>query len=111
MPNLREILIRAFEMGTVIPSGHFSERCECREFSTVDAEMMIQGGKIAGGPDYDSEHNSWEYEFYGRVDGKGWYLVIGLDCESDFTACPRVALITVHRLSRKDALKKVQHQG
>ena len=93
-------------MGTTFQSDHFNKQCSVREFSAVDAEFLIEQGEIMGGPIFDPEHQSWEYEFYGRVDGKGWYLVAALDCRSDLVACPRVILVTVHRLPRKKASKK-----
>jgi hypothetical protein len=74
--------------------------------------MLIEAGDIIGGPRYDSEHHSWEYEFWGKIDRRGWMLVVALHCSADFMHSPRVTYISVHQLNAKRAArKKVKDKG
>jgi hypothetical protein len=95
--NLRLILFRALEFGCVIPSIHFDGRSPERDFNSLDAEALLETGKIVEGPIYIPTYHSFQFEIQGRIDGKGWRLVAALDCSSDFIKSPRVLLITMHR--------------
>ena len=95
--NFREILMRAVETGRLHASGHFVERCYTRGFSTLDAEILIESGSLTEGPTYDPERHTFRCELQGSIDGKGWKLVVALDCDSDFCKSPRLVLVTVHR--------------
>lgn len=85
---------------------HFSEQCMKRGFSTLDAELVIERGEVIGGPTYDEEHHSWKCEVFGKVDGKGWNLVVALECNSDFHEAPLITYVTAHRMRVKDAHHK-----
>ncbi len=111
LPNVKLILVRALELGLVVPSHHFNQRCDCRDFTPIEADILIESGEIVGGPIYDKENHSWEYEIYGRVQGKSWYLVVGLDCGSDLARTPRAVYLTVHRwTSKQAALRKKRNE-
>lgn len=104
--NLKAILLRSLEIGIIRPTPHFVERCRSREFSMVDAELIIEEGEIIAGPIYVAEHRSWRCEIFGKVDGRGWKLVVALDCDSDFCESPAVTIVTVHRIGVKRAKRK-----
>ena len=107
VPNLKVILLRALELGRVHPTEHFSCRCDVREFTSLDAEWLIEVGDITSGPTYDKEHHSWKCEISGTIDRKGWKLVVALDCGSDFVKSPRLSLITVHRRNAKRTQRRI----
>lgn len=104
--NAHLIFIRALRSGVVEPSRHFTEQCSAREFDILDAETLLETGSIISGPIYEQEHNSFKYEIFNKIDGKGWNLVIALDCDSDFSESPRISLVTVHQCSLKRAASK-----
>jgi hypothetical protein len=108
--NARLLLIKAIELGTLVHSPHFTDRCEFREFSAIDAETCIESGKIIGGPREDEEHRSWKYDFWTKIDGKGWKLVVALDWDIDLERCPQATYVSVHRLNAK-RVKRVYTKG
>ena len=70
----------------------------------------METGTIIFGPDYDKGHHSFKYELFGKIDGKGWKLVVALDCASDFSESPRVSLVTIHRNSVKRAMSNKERK-
>jgi DNA-binding transcriptional regulator YiaG len=84
-------------MGRVYPTEHFTQRCDERTFTTLDAEILIETGVLSSPLSYDHEHNSWKFEISGTIDRKGWRMVVALDCGSDYVRSPRLSLVTVHR--------------
>jgi len=104
--NTRDVVLRAFEIGRVTVSEHFDDRCQFRNFSTLDAQELVECGDVKKPIVYDPEYNSFKIEFCGKVDNRWWKLVVGVDCMSDFCQLPRIILITVHRLTYKRARKK-----
>lgn len=98
--NARALLIRALEMGRTDIRGHFSDRCDERGLSTIDAENLIRCGAL-GTPRYDIDYDNWVYEIVGRVDGKSWKIVVALDCGEDMWDAPLITLVTVHRVGGK----------
>lgn len=108
--NARAILLRAAEMGNARFSIHFNDRCDYREFSAIDAELLLETGRIIGGPDYDEQHHSWHYDFWGKVDHKGWKLIVALHCDSDLIQRPVATYVSIHQLSSRRASKKLERE-
>ena len=102
-PNLRVMLMRAVELGNVGSSRHFKEQCAQRGFVAPDAEELIETGEIIQGPEYDDDYHSWKCAIWGKVDSKGWKLIVGLDCASDLCKAPVLTLITVHQMGAERA--------
>lgn len=72
----------------------------------MDAETLLETGSIISGPVYEKEHDSFKYQLFKKIEGRGWNLVVALDCGSDFSECPRISLVTVHQCSVKRAASK-----
>jgi hypothetical protein len=84
-------------IGSIGMTDHFRDRCRERDFTTLDAQELVENGQISNGPIYDSDYHTWKCEFVGRIDTKQWKLVIALACDSDLCEAPQVTLVTVHR--------------
>lgn len=108
--NARALLIRALEMGRTDIRGHFSDRCDERGLSTIDAENLIRCGTLET-PRYDIDHDNWVYEIVGRVDGKSWKIVVALDCGEDMWDSPLITLVTVHRVGGKRRRRAKKHEN
>jgi len=106
LANLRAIFLRAIELGRVRMSQHFRDQSYARRFSTLDAEQILEEGEVIFGPIHDSAHGSWKCEIYSKVEGRGWNLVVALDCTADYCESPLLHLITVHRVGLKRAKAK-----
>ena len=101
IPNLKVLLVRAIELGRMRISQHFRNQAEARAFSTLDAEQILEEGEIISGPVFDSDFFSWKCEMFLKIEGKGWKLVVALDCASDYCESPLIHLITIHRIRNK----------
>lgn len=101
VPCLKVLLVRAIELGRVRMSQHFREQARDRSFSTLDAEYILEEGEVISGPLFDSDHFSWRCEMLMKIDGKGWKLVVALDCAADYCESPLIHLITIHRARNK----------
>lgn len=101
IPNLKVLLVRAIELGRMRISQHFRDQAQARDFSTLDAEQILEEGEIVSGPVFDSDYFSWKREVFLKLEGTGWKLVVALDCASDYCESPLIHLITIHRMRKK----------
>ena len=83
-PKAQEIFVRALEIGRVVITPHFSNRCAERGFDVLDAENVIRQGSIIGQPKYDQRHGTWRYEMSWKSGQEFLHLVIGLSCNDDY---------------------------
>jgi uncharacterized protein DUF4258 len=95
--HAKEIIIRALDIGRVVFSAHFRQRCLERMFTTVDAERVIRNGRIQSGPVADTGFGTWKYEIIGLCDGGELVIVVALDPSHDYAESPLIVFITGYR--------------
>jgi hypothetical protein len=63
--------------GSIIPTGHLTDRMYERSYDFQDLEKVLSLGKVRKPPEYDEKHNQWKYQVEGEViDGEKATVVV-----------------------------------
>jgi hypothetical protein len=96
LENALVVITRAWMIGRVRYSDHFTVRCRERRVTTIDVGNVIRTGRMVGNGEYCPEFRNWKYRIRGEVEGDLIEVVVALDPSQDYDLAPLIVVITVY---------------
>jgi hypothetical protein len=65
-----------------------------RDFTSLDVERVLKGGKICEPPEHDLRHGNWKYKIRAPIEGCCLEIVVVIDDQEDYDLCPLILPVT-----------------